>query len=146
LDFCAWSFWPHFSAAPKTSSVRATETRAFCYEEDPFRGVLKTRRCVVPVSGFYEWRTEGKKKFPFHITLKSGYPIAFAAFTSAEGEVCTVTTAPNAEMATVHDRMPVILPRDVWDVYLDAELTDPDAIAPMRFGFVAKAGLPRFRT
>jgi putative SOS response-associated peptidase YedK len=101
------------------------------FDSRTFAKSVKTRRCLVPVSGFYEWRTEGKKKFPFHITLTSGDSIAFAAFTSAEGEVCTVTTAPNAEMAKVHDRMPVILPPDVWEVYLDAELTDPDAIAPL---------------
>jgi putative SOS response-associated peptidase YedK len=96
-----------------------------------FKKSATTRRCLVPVSGFYEWQTIGKVKQPYHITLKSGDPIAFAAFTDETESVCTMTISPNAEMATIHDCMPVILPREAWDTYLDPTVTDPDVIAPL---------------
>jgi putative SOS response-associated peptidase YedK len=114
---------------PTVPLINARSETAF--ESRTFAKLLKTQRCIVPVSGFYEWKTEGKAKRPFHIWLKSGEPMAFAAFHDADGAVCTMTTGPNAEMATIHDRMPVILPRDAWTLYLDPAVTDPEAIRPL---------------
>lgn len=96
-----------------------------------FSSSAKRRRCLVPVSGFYEWQAVGKQKQPWHIWLATGDPIAFAGFTDEAGAVCTMTTSPNAEMSQIHDRMPVILPRETWDHYLDPAVTDPDEIAPL---------------
>lgn len=96
-----------------------------------FAKSARERRCIVPVSGFYEWQAVGKLKQPWHIWLKSGDPIAFAGFTNEAGEVCTMTTEPSAEIATIHDRMPVILSRPTWENYLDPEMTDPHTIEPL---------------
>ena len=101
------------------------------FESRAFRSSVLARRCLVPVSGFYEWKAEGRKKAPYHIWLQSGDPIAFAGFVDAEGAVCTMTTSPNAEMAAIHDRMPVILPRSVWELYLDSGIEDPQPLAPL---------------
>ena len=96
-----------------------------------FAKSARERRCIVPVSGFYEWQAVGKQKQPWHIWLKSGDPIAFAGFYDTEGAVCTMTTEPNAEMASIHDRMPVILPKSTWQTYLDPAVTDPNLIEPL---------------
>ena len=77
------------------------------------------RRCIVPTDGFYEWRTEGKRKLPVHFRLKDRSLFAFAGIwdvwkgPSGSVFICAIlTTAPNELTATVHNRMPVILARD----------------------------------
>jgi len=82
-----------------------------------FRGALKSRRCVLPASGFYEWETIGSRKQPWYFTARDGEPFGLAAiwdtWRGAEGvelETCGVlTTSPNAVLSRVHDRMPVLL-------------------------------------
>jgi putative SOS response-associated peptidase YedK len=105
-----------------------------------FRAAFKTRRCVVPASGFYEWKTEGdpKKpvKRPHYITMADGGLMSFAGIWEVrpgdDGEdllSCSiVTTEPNEAMAAVHDRVPVILGR--YDI--DAWISGDDPAALMR--------------
>lgn len=97
-----------------------------------FREALAKRRCLIPADGFYEWQktTEGKQPFYFHRVDQA--PFAFAGlwerWRSPEGEVvtsCTVlTTAANALLKPIHERMPVILPTDAYEPWLDPNLTD----------------------
>lgn len=101
-----------------------------------YRGAFKSRRCLVPASGYYEWRA-GKVKQPFYFQRQDGEPIAFAAIWEHNAEagdtVCTITTEPNAEAAAVHDRMPVILPRETWERWLAPEpLSDDERAALLR--------------
>jgi putative SOS response-associated peptidase YedK len=77
---------------------------------------LRKRRCLVPADGFYEWRTEGKRKLPVHFRLKDRAPFAFAGiwdvWKGPSGSVfsCAIlTTKPNELTGSVHDRMPVIV-------------------------------------
>jgi putative SOS response-associated peptidase YedK len=108
-------------------------------EKPAFRSLLVKRRCLVVADGFYEWRigSDGKKE-PVHFRLGDGAPFAFAGLWTSGGdeeagdlvESCTiVTTAPNELVAAVHDRMPVILPRDLEKVWLDPELPREHALA-----------------
>lgn len=83
----------------------------------PFRDAFKERRCLIPASGFYEWRREGKARQPYYITAPDGKPLAFAGlydrWRPVEGEpvrsACILTTDANARVREIHDRMPVIL-------------------------------------
>jgi len=94
-----------------------------------FRSAFKRRRCIVPVSGFYEWQSVGHRqpKRPWYITLPGSPIMPFAglweSWTSPEGELLEsftiVTTTPNELMEPLHDRMPVILPPASWDAWLD---------------------------
>jgi putative SOS response-associated peptidase YedK len=85
-----------------------------------FKAAFRKQRCLVIANGFYEWQKEKKKKVPVYISLKSGKPFGFAGlytvWTSPEGEkICTctiLTTESNDLISTIHDRMPVIIPRD----------------------------------
>ncbi|WP_026987053.1 SOS response-associated peptidase [Fodinicurvata fenggangensis] len=89
-----------------------------------FAGPFKKRRCLIPASGFYEWKDEGgPRKTRYYITSKSGQPLTFAGLWEhnphLELDSCTIiVTEPNALMAEIHDRMPVILPPEAHDVWL----------------------------
>lgn len=121
------SWWKDAKAPPNTFNARSDRIAA----APMYRGPFKSRRCIVPMSGFYEWKTEaaakgGKPlKRPFHITLATGEPMSVAGiwdlWKSAEGDLlsCTiVTTDANEIMAPIHNRMPVILGKDDFDPWL----------------------------
>ena len=94
-----------------------------------YRRAFERFRCLIPADGFYEWqpRPGERRKQPFHITTAEGGLFAFAGLWSVwhrgepeELRSCTIiTTAANAAIAQIHDRMPVILPRDAEDLWLD---------------------------
>lgn len=95
-------------------------------EKPSFRSAFKSHRCIIPASGFYEWKTEAGNKNPWYISLKSGEPMAFAGLWETwhpkEGEAiescCIITTGANELMQPIHDRMPVILDADQWVAWL----------------------------
>jgi putative SOS response-associated peptidase YedK len=98
-----------------------------------FRGLFARRRALVFADGFYEWRVAdgaGGRKTPYYLRMRDGSPFAFAAlWDRTHGEVpiestALVTTAPNLLVAPLHDRMPVILPRDAYEAWLDPRVGD----------------------
>ncbi len=97
-----------------------------------FRSAFKQRRCLIPVSGFYEWKTSGKAKQPFFIHPSHGELFAFAGLWErwTKGgepvESCTIiTTTANEVMRPLHERMPVILSPESFAAWLD--LSTPSA-------------------
>jgi putative SOS response-associated peptidase YedK len=92
-----------------------------------FRDALKSRRCLIPADGFYEWARTGKAKQPYCFEVNQGQLFAFAGiwdcWKNGNGEsmeTCSIlTTTPNAVTTAVHDRMPVILEPDSYDLWLD---------------------------
>jgi putative SOS response-associated peptidase YedK len=99
-----------------------------------FRDAFRRHRCLVVADGFYEWRkNDGRRRTPFFIRLKSGRPFGFAGIWSMKrGEngrslaTCAIATCPpNALMAKFHDPMPVILPPDARDRWLDPKASEP---------------------
>lgn len=127
-DVAFWGLIPGWVKDPNAFS-KPINARAETLEEKPtFRGAFKRKRCLVPTSGFYEWKAEGKAKQPFYIhPAEPGVPFALAGLMEdwhgPNGEVmvsaCIITTAPNELMASIHNRMPVILPREAWPLWLD---------------------------
>ena len=101
------------------------------HEKPAFREAAQRRRCLVPATGFFEWKPVGKRKQPFAITLADRPLFAFAGLWESwrsprggEAPVETftiVTTDANDAVREVHDRMPVILPRDAEDAWLEGE-------------------------
>jgi putative SOS response-associated peptidase YedK len=106
-----------------------------------FARLLVRRRCIVPVDGFYEWQRlpGGKTKQPFFLHPAEGAVFAFAGlwdvWSGPEGQpvpnLTILTTAANETVAQVHDRMPVILPGENWDAWLDPGLRDVEALRSM---------------
>lgn len=136
LEPQVWGLVPSWSKDPN-AGPRPINARAETLAEKPmFRGLFRSGRCLIPASGFYEWKAEGTGKRPWYIHPKDEPVFAFAGLSSLwegpEGELrtCTiVTTSPNALMATLHDRMPAILPRVHWEAWLDPDLRDPARLA-----------------
>jgi putative SOS response-associated peptidase YedK len=136
LIACTWGFIPSWAKDPsighKTINARS-ETVA---EKPMFRSAFKKHRCLVIADGFYEWEKTEKKKVPFYIRLRTGKPFGFGGlyshWTSPEGKtVCTctiITTTANELIEAIHDRMPVIIPKDKEDLWLDPELHDHDVL------------------
>ena len=102
-----------------------------------FARLLRTKRCLVVADGFYEWRREGGRRArPFFFRFKDNRVFAFAGvFEAIEGEAhgggfsfAIITTAPCAEVLGVHDRMPVIMPRNGYDVWLGTGRVDMDEL------------------
>lgn len=100
-----------------------------------FRDALKSRRCLVPADGFYEWQRTGKMKQPFCFEVNNGSLFAFAGLwdrwkdpSGTWVKSCSIlTTTPNAVTSAVHDRMPVILDPSNYDLWLDPGMTNVDA-------------------
>lgn len=129
-----WGLVPSWSKDPSISS-RMINARAETVAEKPsFRAPFKRRRCLVVADGFYEWqRTESnRKKQPFYIQMEDQAPFGFAGlwekWTDGDGsalETCTIlTTEPNELMAPIHNRMPVIIHPQDYDLWLDPDLQD----------------------
>lgn len=134
-DAFKWGLIPSWAKDHKIGN-RLINARGETLAEKPsFRTAFKRRRCLIPVTGFYEWQRnpDGRTKTPMYIALKSGATFAFAglweSWHSPEGQriqSCTIiTTEPNDLMAPIHNRMPVILQADAYNLWLDpAERTD----------------------
>ena len=127
-----WGLIPSWSKEPR-AQFSTINARAETITKSPvFRGPFKSRRCLVPASGFFEWQRTERGKQPFCIRLKDGDLFAFAGlydiWHDAEGSelysYTVITTTPNDLVASIHNRMPVILRQEDEDVWLDKE-SDP---------------------
>lgn len=123
--------YAHFGLIPTWANDRKNmniNARAeTLYEKKSFREAFKSRRCLVPVNGFYEWKEEGKEKQPYfiHSTNENFFVFAglyeewFDNITSKMiSSVALITTSPNDKIAQIHDRMPVILNKNDWKTWL----------------------------
>jgi putative SOS response-associated peptidase YedK len=134
-----WGLIPSW-AKDRTIATRLINARSETITEKPsFRAAFKRRRCLIPASGFYEWKTENGKKQPWYISFMSGDPMAFAGlwetWTPKEGEAvescCIITTAANSFMDPIHNRMPVILNPDQWTFWLSPQERLTDMLFPL---------------
>ncbi len=129
LELFQWGLIPSWAKDPKIGSKMINARAETLAEKPSFRTALKRRRCLVVADGFYEWKKTGSGKTPMYIQLKDGQPFGFAGLWEAwqspdDGliKTCTIiTTTPNALLAEIHYRMPVILPREAYDTWLAPE-------------------------
>jgi putative SOS response-associated peptidase YedK len=129
-----WGLIPHWATEAKIGS-RMINARAETITASPaFRDAFIRKRCIVPVESFYEWKRDGTIRQPYRIVRRDGDPLALAGLWAgwrdpADGSVrrtfSIVTTTPNETIASLHDRMPVVLERDTWDRWLDPAPADP---------------------
>jgi len=122
-----WGLVPSWSKDP-ASAYRMINARAETAPEKPsFRGPFRRQRLLVPADGFFEWKREGESKRPFALRLVSRVPFAMAGLwdrwkTPDGGELLSftiLTTSANPLVSSVHDRMPVILPKEAEAAWLD---------------------------
>ena len=146
LSLVHWGLIP-FWAKDAAIGNRMINARGDTVASKPaFRQSFIKRRCLIVADGFYEWqKTGGSKKQPFYIRLKNDRPFGFAGLWDRwkhDGtaiESCTIiTTDANELMAPIHDRMPVIVPPDSYDVWLDPAVQDPERLQPLLTAYPAE--------
>jgi putative SOS response-associated peptidase YedK len=121
-----WGLVPSWADDPAVGN-RLINARAETVASKPsFRAAFRQRRCLVPADGFYEWQKQAGKKQPFYIHLRGGGPFAFAGlwerWQGADEPIesfTIVTTEANELVRSLHERMPVILPREAYKHWLD---------------------------
>lgn len=137
LETARWSLVP--SSAPELALGFPTfNARAESVAQKPaFAPSLASKRALIPATGYFEWRTEGSTKTPYFISSDDGLPLAFAglyswwrnpalADTDPARWVLTatiLTTDAQGPLAEIHERMPVVLPEEWWDRWLDPRTT-----------------------
>lgn len=131
-----WGLIPHWIKDPKKLPLLFNARAESLATKPMFKHAFRRQRCLIPASGFYEWKLlpNGKSKQPFYVSAKDG-PISFAGLweTATVDEVtidsCTIiTTESNTLMRPIHDRMPFILPPEVWDVWLTSTQQTDDSL------------------
>jgi len=129
-----WGFLPAWVKDPKTFSLLVNARGESVLDKPAFRNAMRRRRCLVPADGFYEWgaAAAGGAKRPYFVRPRSGGPIAFAGlwetWTGPNGEevdtAAIVTTRGNVALAPIHDRMPVIVAPEAFNLWLDCAKVD----------------------
>ncbi|WP_019909134.1 SOS response-associated peptidase [Paenibacillus sp. HW567] len=122
-----WGLVPSWSKEDKNGSRMINARSESLRDKAAFKGLIRSRRCIIPADGFYDWKQQDGGKQPMRITLKSGELFSMAGlydiWVDANGNklsTCTIiTTEANSLMADIHDRMPVILSREAESQWLD---------------------------
>jgi putative SOS response-associated peptidase YedK len=133
-----WGLLP-FWAKDRKMAARNINARVETAADKPaFRDSFASRRCLIPADGFYEWeRKEKGGKLPHYVHAEGAAPLAFAGLwarwrdpeTEERLTTCTILTGEPSELVEpIHDRMPVVLPPDTWDEWLDRDNTDVDRL------------------
>jgi putative SOS response-associated peptidase YedK len=123
-----WGLLPFWATDPQ-GAARRINARAETVATSPaFADSFRRRRCIVPADGFYEWQRDGSIRRPFFIRRRDGQPLALAGLWSGWRDPATdsvrrtftiLTTTPNEPIARLHDRMPVVLEPEAWNLWLD---------------------------
>ena len=128
-----WGLLPSWVKNPNEFSLIINARGESVCDKPAFRAAMKRRRCLIPADGFYEWQASGKgPKQPFYIHARSGKPMAFAGlweiWEGPNGEevdtAAIVTTRANRTLSPLHDRMPVIIAPDAFDLWLNCGEVD----------------------
>jgi putative SOS response-associated peptidase YedK len=134
-----WGLLPSWVKDPKTFSLLINARGETAAEKPAFRAAMKRRRCLIPADGFYEWQKAGPRKRPFFVRAKSGAPLVFAGlwetWEGPNGEqldtAAIVTTAANSTLKPIHERMPVILAPEAFDLWLNTDRVDVETAAAL---------------
>ena len=141
-SYMRWGLIPSWAKSASMGS-RMINARAETVAERPsFRTAFQRRRCLVLADGFYEWQRRGSSRRPMRITMASGEPFAFAGLwdvwrdpgSEVVRSCAIITTEANELLSPIHDRMPVIVSRELEALWLNHDLQDPavlgDILAP----------------
>ena len=153
LDLLKWGLLPSWAKDPAKVQRPINARSETIATSGLFRRAFKARRCIVPADAFYEWKPAETGKQPYAIARQDGQPMAFAGlwegFRWPDGEISRTftiaTTTANADVAALHDRMPVILEPADWAAWLGegqgnfATLLHPSAEGTLRIWPVSRA-------
>lgn len=136
LGYLRWGLIPPWAKDKKIGYKMINARAETLNEKASYKNAYKKRRCIIVADSFYEWkRLDEKTKIPMRIKLKSNELFGIAGlwetwrFEDETIHSCTIiTTKPNDLVADIHDRMPVILPKDKEKIWLDPSITDTDQL------------------
>jgi putative SOS response-associated peptidase YedK len=137
LSLMRWGLIPSWAKDPSVAAQMINARSETAATKPAFRDPLTSRRCLIPADGFYEWVRSGKAKQPYCFEVNDGELFAFAGlwdrWKDPSGQwvkSCSIlTTTPNAVTSAVHDRMPVILDRVDYDLWLDPGMKNVDVVS-----------------
>jgi putative SOS response-associated peptidase YedK len=146
LSLMRWGLVPSWAKDMSGSASMINARSETAAAKPAFREPMKFRRCLVPADAFYEWQRTARSKQPYCFEVNEGELFAFAGlwegWKDPSGQwikSCSVlTTTPNNVTSQVHDRMPVILSRDDYDLWLDPEMTNVDVVSELLKPFDAR--------
>ena len=132
-SYMRWGLAPPGTGSASTGAPMINARAETLSTRPSFRSALRERRCLIPADGFYEWRREDATRLPVRFTMALGEPFAFAGLWSTwqdpngetAGSCAIITTQANELLQSIHDRMPVILPRELEPLWLNEEVRDP---------------------
>jgi putative SOS response-associated peptidase YedK len=153
LGLLKWGLLPNWTKDPAKATRPINARSETIATSGMFRGAFAARRCLVPANAFYEWKAESGGKQPYAIARHDGEPLVFAGlwegFRWPSGEITRtftiVTTTASADVAELHERMPVILEPEAWPYWLGEfagepkELLLPAPVGTLRWWPVSKA-------
>jgi|ERR1043165_4214253 putative SOS response-associated peptidase YedK len=135
LAFLRWGLIPSWADDPSYGNSKANARSETVAVKPSFRSAFRSRRCLVVADGFYEWQAANGHKLPYFIRLKSDRPFGLAGLWERweKGEQpiesCTIlTTDANDLMKPIHERMPVIIPKGQYDLWLDPRCHDTEKL------------------
>jgi len=129
LEMLRWGLVPSWADDPEIGARMINARSETAAEKPSFRSAFRRRRCLIAADGFYEWKRENGGKQPYYFRMQEGRPFAFAGLWESwekggDGVLrsCAIlTTRANSVLDGIHDRMPVILPPDTYDSWLDPD-------------------------
>ena len=135
LEMLRWGLIPSWADDPAVGNRMINARSETAAEKPSFRTAFRKRRCLILADGFYEWQKTNGGKQPYYIRMKNGSPFAFAGLWESwdkyGGEIrsCTIlTTDANEMVREVHHRMPVILPPETYDLWLDPDMWETEPL------------------
>lgn len=134
-----WGLIPSWVKDPRSFALVFNARADSVLDKPSFKNAMKRRRCLIPSDGFYEWQTVGGARRPFYIHPANKGPIAFAGlwetWVGPNGEeldtACIITTEASDDLRTIHDRMPVVIQPDAFDMWLDCARVDAETAAAL---------------
>jgi putative SOS response-associated peptidase YedK len=133
ISFMRWGLVPSWSLDASTAANMINARGETVTSKVPFKHCVKDQRCIIPADGFYEWKKEGKLKVPYRFTLNSEEMFSFAGLWDSwenqdSGEILNtftiVTTEANRLVSEIHERMPVMLRKDLERLWISESITD----------------------
>jgi putative SOS response-associated peptidase YedK len=129
LEMLRWGLVPSWADDPEIGARMINARSETAPEKPSFRRAFRSKRCLIAADGFYEWKRENGSKQPYYFRMQDGRPFAFAGLWESwekggEGTLRTcaiLTTRANSVLSGVHERMPVILPSDAYNAWLDPD-------------------------
>ena len=139
LRVLRWGLVPSWAKDPKVGARLINARQETVADKPAFRSAYARRRCLLPADGYYEWKPEPGGKQPYYLSRPGGEPLAMAGLyelwrgpDDTRLWTCTVlTTSAPDELGEIHERTPLLVPREAWATWLDRTVSDPgDLLVP----------------